>query len=341
MPRSLFRVPSPSRSLRARTTGRAKRATKKAANPFYGKKGVGLAKNPKKSAYNYAYHRTSYGVSDIKHTHSSKGDGDVAGGLAIIIVVGMMIIGFFVEHPLFLLPLALIVFLFIWYKYKKHLAAKTDEIQTQSVPQNNTQTITKNKGSNDTTAHQCQHIKSEFEQYLKSEPKIDLENGKRVNQRTGYPLSKQSVIESNQYGLRQLLHQPKRNDYIDADDYFIDVYLPYLYAGELAYKQGDWDKAEKWWLTALNLRPEVISKKLAIMYRKQHRYQDVVDMYSQAINECKNSPRKIRDSFYQNMVHEFIKAGNKALQYKNVDKSQGIQNYDSPADMQFAASLAK
>ena len=77
------------------------------------------------------------------------------------------------------------------------------------------------------------------------------------------------------------------------------------------------------------------------MYRKQHRYQDVVDMYSRAINECKNSPRKIRDSFYQNMVHEFIKAGNKALQYKNVDKSQGIQNYDSPADMQFAASLAK
>lgn len=43
-----FRTPSLKRSLKARTTGRAKRAIKKALIPGYGKKGAGWIKNPKK-----------------------------------------------------------------------------------------------------------------------------------------------------------------------------------------------------------------------------------------------------------------------------------------------------
>jgi len=60
-----LRTPSIKRSLKARTTGRAKRAVKKALIPGYGKKGMGWAKNPKKAAYNKVYNKTSFSIWDI------------------------------------------------------------------------------------------------------------------------------------------------------------------------------------------------------------------------------------------------------------------------------------
>lgn len=43
------RKPSIKKSLKSCTTGKAKRAVKKAVNPVYGKKGTGFAKSPSKS----------------------------------------------------------------------------------------------------------------------------------------------------------------------------------------------------------------------------------------------------------------------------------------------------
>ena len=59
MRRSVFRKPSLKASFKARTTGKAKRAVKRAIIPGYGKKGTGFIKNPKRSMYNAVYHRTS------------------------------------------------------------------------------------------------------------------------------------------------------------------------------------------------------------------------------------------------------------------------------------------
>lgn len=67
------RKPSIKKSVKARTTGRAKRAVKKAVIPGYGKKGIGWVKNPQKAAYNKVYNKTSVGVSDVlKSSNSSK-----------------------------------------------------------------------------------------------------------------------------------------------------------------------------------------------------------------------------------------------------------------------------
>lgn len=55
----------PMKSLKARTTGRAKRAVKKAIIPGYGKKGMGWLKNPKKAAYNKIYKKTSFSIFDL------------------------------------------------------------------------------------------------------------------------------------------------------------------------------------------------------------------------------------------------------------------------------------
>lgn len=57
-----LRTPSLKKSFKARTTGKAKRAVKKALIPGYGKKGTGWVKNPKKAAYNKVYKKTSFSI---------------------------------------------------------------------------------------------------------------------------------------------------------------------------------------------------------------------------------------------------------------------------------------
>ncbi|WP_407267816.1 hypothetical protein [Radiobacillus sp. PE A8.2] len=60
-----MRRPSIKRSIKARTTGKAKRAVKSALIPGYGKKGAGWVKNPKKAAYNKVYNKTSFSLWDL------------------------------------------------------------------------------------------------------------------------------------------------------------------------------------------------------------------------------------------------------------------------------------
>lgn len=60
-----MRTPSLKKSLKARTTGKAKRSIKKAVIPGYGKKGMGLLKNPKKAVYNKVYKKTSFSLLDL------------------------------------------------------------------------------------------------------------------------------------------------------------------------------------------------------------------------------------------------------------------------------------
>jgi len=60
-----MRKPSIKRSIKARTTGRAKRAIKKKVIPGYGKKGMGWLKDPKKAAYNKVYKKTSFSFWDL------------------------------------------------------------------------------------------------------------------------------------------------------------------------------------------------------------------------------------------------------------------------------------
>ena len=60
-----MRKPSFKKSLKARTTGKAKRAIKKATIPGYGKKGMGWVKNPKRAAYNKVYKKITFSIFDL------------------------------------------------------------------------------------------------------------------------------------------------------------------------------------------------------------------------------------------------------------------------------------
>jgi len=60
-----MRKPSIKKSIKARTTGKWKRQIKRQINPFYGKKGMGLLRNPKQSLYNKIYRKTTFGWKDL------------------------------------------------------------------------------------------------------------------------------------------------------------------------------------------------------------------------------------------------------------------------------------
>lgn len=71
-----YRKPNIKKSVKARTTGKIKRKAKKAVNPFYGKKGMGYIKDPKRAIKNKVYHKTTFGTSDVinaatKSSHST------------------------------------------------------------------------------------------------------------------------------------------------------------------------------------------------------------------------------------------------------------------------------
>lgn len=67
-----MRTPSLKRSIKARTTGRMKRAAKRAINPTYGKNGMGLINDPKKSVYNKVYNKTTFGLDDVISSSKNK-----------------------------------------------------------------------------------------------------------------------------------------------------------------------------------------------------------------------------------------------------------------------------
>lgn len=51
--------------VKARTTGKLKRKVKSSINPFYGKKGMGWVRNPKRALYNKVYNKTTIKFDDL------------------------------------------------------------------------------------------------------------------------------------------------------------------------------------------------------------------------------------------------------------------------------------
>ena len=66
-----IRTPSPTKTVKARTTGRLKRAVKGSYNPFYGKKGMGYLKDPERAVKNKIYHKVTVDpLESAKHSES-------------------------------------------------------------------------------------------------------------------------------------------------------------------------------------------------------------------------------------------------------------------------------
>lgn len=65
-----MRKPSLKKSIMGATTSQVKRNFKRSIDPLYGKKGMGVIKNPKKALYNQVYKQTTFGgFSDLHSTN--------------------------------------------------------------------------------------------------------------------------------------------------------------------------------------------------------------------------------------------------------------------------------
>lgn len=59
------RKPNMKKRVKARTTGKLKRKVKSSINPFYGKKGMGWIRDPKRALYNKVYNKTTIKFDDL------------------------------------------------------------------------------------------------------------------------------------------------------------------------------------------------------------------------------------------------------------------------------------
>lgn len=59
------RKPNIKKRVKARTTGKLKRKVKSSINPFYGKKGMGWVRDPKRALYNKVYNKTTIKFDDL------------------------------------------------------------------------------------------------------------------------------------------------------------------------------------------------------------------------------------------------------------------------------------
>ena len=85
-----MRKPSLRKSISARTTGRAKRAIKRAIIPGYGKKGMGWL-NPKRAVYNRVYRRTTFSIFDLAKAASGKSESSNSGCCVTLLFWGIIL----------------------------------------------------------------------------------------------------------------------------------------------------------------------------------------------------------------------------------------------------------
>lgn len=71
-----YRKPNVKARVKARTTGKVNRSIKRAVNPTYGKKGMGMIKDPKKAMYNRVYSRTTTDLLSSGSSNHSGSSGD-------------------------------------------------------------------------------------------------------------------------------------------------------------------------------------------------------------------------------------------------------------------------
>ncbi|WP_076459435.1 tetratricopeptide repeat protein [Limosilactobacillus caccae] len=358
MARSVFRKPSLKKSFSARYKGIYKRKLKKAFIPGYGTRRAGWM-HPQRKLYNKVYYRTSIDTRKLlngerSHRYSTNRNNSVQGaGCASWLILGFLILAFIISYPVIAVAMIVIIGYFI-YRYKhKRIYITTEKVKSTSLPKTDIKPQTSIKKIDSdwkNFSHTPQRHYSELQHYISEKPEIIVKDKKIINVRTGYPLAKQSSIETSIMQFQENLTMPEQNyvemaqyGYFDTavENYFIATYLPYYFAGIVAYKRGDWDRAEAWWLSVLNLRPLTVSQKLAIMYRKQKRFEDVVRMYNWSLQFANEPLLRLREDEYQQLISNLEKARKNAAKHKQIDCSLGLREYPNRADMAFIQYLKK
>lgn len=268
----------------------------------------------------------------------------------ISIIIVLLLVAFVVAFIAKFWWLILIV-VAVWYFWKKHKANHAAS-NKKVISQPEHKTVDPVTRPNKKNVYLPKPVKAQdVLDYLKVLPSpIILEGGKSINTRTGNPMVSKKAIDlsiqrvkglgSHQQLTFRHLVEMTNYDRIGATREYLGVISARYYDGAmLAYQCGDWALAEKWWLSIIDLLPYECSKRLAILYRKQHRYKDVSDMYAVAINDSEKPYVHLRPGQDQKMVSSFMKSSEKYLAMKDKDKSKGVKTYPSLVDLRFVDVL--
>ncbi|MDB6222381.1 TerB N-terminal domain-containing protein [Lactobacillus amylovorus] len=163
----------------------------------------------------------------------------------------------------------------------------------------------------------------------KDKSKKKIAKPKRINSKTGYPMSTDKQIKNATEQLKltrkflknnQISSYSSRNSQEKMEDLVWNNSAEKMDSADLEYKKGEWDKAEKLWLTcvAINYRA---ANRLRIMYQKEHRFNDAVQIIDFAVD----SPvlRKINnDSYITDFKKKLETAEQKSMKHENEDQSK-------------------
>ncbi|MCT3585618.1 hypothetical protein EFR95_04470 [Lactobacillus amylovorus] len=163
----------------------------------------------------------------------------------------------------------------------------------------------------------------------KDKSKKKIAKPKRINSKTGYPMSTDKQIKNATEQLKltrkflknnQISSYSSRNSQEKMEDLVWNNSAEKMDSVDLEYKKGEWDKAEKLWLTcvAINYRA---ANRLRIMYQKEHRFNDAVQIIDFAVD----SPvlRKINnDSYITDFKKKLETAEQKSMKHENEDQSK-------------------
>ncbi|MDB6252168.1 TerB N-terminal domain-containing protein [Lactobacillus amylovorus] len=163
----------------------------------------------------------------------------------------------------------------------------------------------------------------------KDKSKKKIAKPKRINSKTGYPMSTDKQIRNATEQLKltrkflkinRISSYSSRSSQEKMEDLVWNNSAEKMDSADLEYKKGEWDKAEKLWLTcvAINYRA---ANRLRIMYQKEHRFNDAVQIIDFAVD----SPvlRKINnDSYISDFKKKLETAEQKSMKHENEDQSK-------------------
>ena len=163
----------------------------------------------------------------------------------------------------------------------------------------------------------------------KDKSKKKIAKPKRINSKTGYPMSTDKQIRNATEQLKltrkflknnQISSYSSKSSQEKMEDLVWNNSAEKMDSADLEYKKGEWDKAEKLWLTcvAINYRA---ANRLRIMYQKEHRFNDAVQIIDFAVD----SPvlRKINnDSYITDFKKKLETAEQKSMKHENEDQSK-------------------
>lgn len=271
--------------------------------------------------------------------------------IAIIWIAAIVAVGYTFVVKFWWLILIVAVAFYFWKKRKNKKAPQQNSTKINQKPDSSKVEPAKALKTDETK--EIRNVKlpapvnyDDVMYYLNNGPNImTIEGGKHINATNGNPVLSANAIEQTKEKIQRFGHQTATyrhlvdlsliNPQEAVRQYFEVVATPYFEGGLLAYECGDWVLAEKWWLSIIDVHPYECSKRLAILYRKQHRYKDISDMYAVAINDSKKPYIHLRPGQDQDMVSAFMKASEKYLDKKDMDNSKGVKTYPSLIDMKF------